>query len=141
VADDLKVEPGRIEAGAGGDEDMRDAAAFGRREREAVEGFIGEAWCGLLEDLHALGGRREAAAGVELVCVDVEFVGDGDGGEHGEAALDAGAGGHAAEEITDAVLLQHVVGKGDEGVVHVVAGDGGGNTVEVRGGHGALYTL
>ena len=89
VIDDVEVEAGGVEAGAGGDEDVRDAGALGGGEGEVIERLAGERRGEALEDVHALGGVGEAAAGVELVRVDGELGGLGGalGGENGVAML------------------------------------------------------
>ncbi len=74
MVDDVEVEPRRVQAGAGGDEDMRDGAALCGRDLQVVDERAahedgGEA----LEDLHALRGVGEAAADVDLVRVEPEL--------------------------------------------------------------------
>ena len=54
------------------------------------------------------------------------------GGEHGVAVLNAGTGGHATEKGAGPLVRasgEEIVGKGNEGLVDVVVGDGGGDAV------------
>src|ERR1700679_1073872 len=114
---------------------MRDAAPLFGGELEIVQRALHEPGCEELEDVHAPGCVREAAARVELVRVDGELRAGRIGREYGEASADARSCGHAAEDRLNARVFQHLVGEGYECAVNIVRGDSGGDAVDVGLSH------
>ena len=130
VIDDLKVEAGGVEAGAGSDDDVGDGVAFRLRKGEVVKGFAGQLGGEALEEFHAAGGDGEAAGNVEIFGVFPDAVFSGKRIDEGVAVLDGGEAGHAAEEIARGSSGEHGDGEVNEGVMDVVRGDGRGDAVD-----------
>src|ERR1700738_218594 len=94
----VEVEAGSVEAGAGGDEDVADGAAFLRREGEAIERALGQARGVALEGGHAAGRGWEAAHDVEVFGVAPVSVRGRHGLDEGLAVFDTRTTRHAAKQ-------------------------------------------
>ena len=136
VVDDLEIEPRGIKAGAGGDDQVSDGAAFGGGQSEAIEGATRQGGSSRLVDPHAVRGRRKAATLVERAAVKLraEARVRGVEREYGVAVRDAGARGYATEQLRGAFIVQQGRAKLDEGLVDVVRGNSSADAIDVGGG-------
>ncbi len=133
--DDLKVDAGRIEPGAGGHDHVRDSLAFCVGERELQERAAGELRCELPKGLHAAGSRREVAAHKQRVFVLHYALISDDWFEERVAVLDGGKAHHAAIEIARRALGQEAFSKGNECAVHIVRRNRSGDAIEMGSRH------
>ena len=139
VVDDVEVEAGRVEAGAGGDDDVGDAAALVCGEGEIIQGVLCELRSEALEKFHAARGRREVSGNVDLLRVAPRTVRSRDRVNKGIAVLDCGEARHAAKEIAEGSLIEQIGGEVDEGAMHIMLRDGCRDAVDVCGRHSVPF--
>ena len=131
--DQLEIEPRRREAGAAGDQQMRDARALGA-ELQALDRGLRQLGRVPLETAHAGGGVGKLIAPVEAVGVDVGTVRRRMRAEKRIAVLDAGTIRHALKQRGVAVVAELRLREAAEGLVNIVRRHGGGDAVDIGGG-------
>ena len=112
---------------------MGDGTALLLREGEFVERGVSQARGKVLEQLHAARGRGKVARNKDLFLIAPRAVVRGDGIHKRVAVLDCGHAGHAAKEVAGRSFRKKGSRKSDEGFVHIVLRDCGGDAVDVRG--------
>jgi hypothetical protein len=124
----VAVEAGCDEAGAGGDDQVRDARRF-LRQAEPGEGGVGQRRRLGLVAGHAGAGGGEGPAGSVEAADRARALRLG-GFQHGVAAADVAAHRHAFEGGAAALAIRLAGGEGAEGAMHLVPWHGGGDAVD-----------